>query len=432
MDSVRLQRLERLLKGDSAMTTLNINPQNKKMILSIDGGGMRGMITVAMLAELEDMTGKPCYELFDLVAGTSTGSIIAGGIGLGLTANFMLEEIYRKRLPNAFRSQSDGILKWIRYVFNGLRYMYSLKPFIDTMSDLAANKTVFDLGKIDPALTYPVNPHDTSVIDQRKPTVLMTTTDVRTSDTYYIVSQGPGAKKFASWPVAGAIGASGAAPIYFPPVLGNFVDGGVGVYGNPCLAATIEAMEYIGKNESRQAAGDPGFVDDNVIHFSFGTGYTPGEKPDGAARNFWLKDWVEYIIFAGMGQAALQQVLSTRAIYGKRIDFRRYNPYLKKETVEAELGISLKDRPDPSKLSLDSADEEAVRLMEEIGRAYARTLFKNQINGLSRWEEPGYMPWKTVLVGGEKQYIGQDGGHPLPNPTPEQTSFDSTRFFAEG
>ena len=78
---------------------IDINPQAKKLILSIDGGGMRGMIAVAMLAELETLTGKSCSQLFDMVAGTSTGAIIAAGIGLGYTAQELLEEVYRTRLP---------------------------------------------------------------------------------------------------------------------------------------------------------------------------------------------------------------------------------------------------------------------------------------------------------------------------------------------
>jgi patatin-like phospholipase/acyl hydrolase len=86
-------------------TMLDINPAGKKMILSIDGGGLRGMIAVAMLAELEAVTGKTCPELFDMVAGTSTGAIIAAGIRLGYSADWLLTNVYRTRLPEAFRQQ---------------------------------------------------------------------------------------------------------------------------------------------------------------------------------------------------------------------------------------------------------------------------------------------------------------------------------------
>jgi len=51
-------------------------------ILSIDGGGIRGLIPALILVEFEKRTGKPISELFDLVAGTSTGGIIAAGLNI--------------------------------------------------------------------------------------------------------------------------------------------------------------------------------------------------------------------------------------------------------------------------------------------------------------------------------------------------------------
>ena len=52
-------------------------------ILSIDGGGIRGIIPATVLAEIEHRTGKRVAELFDLIAGTSTGGILALGLTLG-------------------------------------------------------------------------------------------------------------------------------------------------------------------------------------------------------------------------------------------------------------------------------------------------------------------------------------------------------------
>jgi len=46
-------------------------------ILSIDGGGIRGIIPAMILAELERRAGRPACRLFDFIAGTSTGGIIA-------------------------------------------------------------------------------------------------------------------------------------------------------------------------------------------------------------------------------------------------------------------------------------------------------------------------------------------------------------------
>ena len=49
-------------------------------VLAIDGGGIRGLIPARVLAEIERRCGRRAAELFDLVAGTSTGAIIACGL----------------------------------------------------------------------------------------------------------------------------------------------------------------------------------------------------------------------------------------------------------------------------------------------------------------------------------------------------------------
>lgn len=79
-------------------------------ILSIDGGGTRGIIPATILAAIEARTGKPISQLFDLIAGTSTGGILA----LGLTKpnasgkpEFSAQQccdLYRQEIPKIFRN----------------------------------------------------------------------------------------------------------------------------------------------------------------------------------------------------------------------------------------------------------------------------------------------------------------------------------------
>ena len=353
---------------------LDFNPDGKKVILSVDGGGMRGAIPIAMLAELENMTGKTCQQMFDMVGGTSTGAIIAAGLGIGMSANDMLETVYKDRLPKAFAP--DNLWLWLRYLFGGLRHIYAIEPFIEAVQPLAEGIKVGDL-------THPI--------------VFMTAKDVRIGDTYYIVSKGPGRAAVADWPLSGAVGASGAAPIYFPPVAGNLIDGGVGVNSNPCLAVAIEAMEYIGVEAD--------FINDNVILISLGTGYVPNLHGDGAAGRFWLKDWLSYVIVKGLDDSSLQQAYSTEAIYGNRIDFRRYNPELTRENLADALHIATE--LDPTKLALDSHSPQQIELMELIGREYARHI---------DWSDSSVMPWDTV------------GGHRKPNIRRMEVDWSKTPF----
>ncbi len=60
-------------------------------ILSLDGGGLKGLFTASFLAELEKNTGSRVVDHFDLIAGTSTGGIIALALGLGFSAEQVLE-----------------------------------------------------------------------------------------------------------------------------------------------------------------------------------------------------------------------------------------------------------------------------------------------------------------------------------------------------
>jgi len=88
---------------------------NPVRVLSLDGGGIRGVFTAAVLATVEEMTGKRLVDHFDLIAGTSTGGIIALGLGLGLPARKILE-FYCEAGPRIFPTTG---LTWrnLRWVF---------------------------------------------------------------------------------------------------------------------------------------------------------------------------------------------------------------------------------------------------------------------------------------------------------------------------
>ncbi|MCK9707712.1 patatin-like phospholipase family protein [Pseudomonas syringae] len=74
-------------------------------ILSLDGGGAKGFYTLGVLKEIESLTGKKLHQTFDLVFGTSTGSIIASLIALGYEVDYILA-LYREHVPKVMKHNS--------------------------------------------------------------------------------------------------------------------------------------------------------------------------------------------------------------------------------------------------------------------------------------------------------------------------------------
>src|SRR6266404_5107810 len=72
-------------------------PQNGRFqILSLDGGGLKGLFQTSFLAGWEEAKGRRVTEYFDLITGTSTGGIIALGLGMGFTAKELLNFYVRE------------------------------------------------------------------------------------------------------------------------------------------------------------------------------------------------------------------------------------------------------------------------------------------------------------------------------------------------
>ncbi len=70
-------------------------------VLALDGGGIKGAFGASLLADFEETLGEPLVDYFDLIAGTSTGGIIALGLGLGLSAADILA-FYEEQGPVVF------------------------------------------------------------------------------------------------------------------------------------------------------------------------------------------------------------------------------------------------------------------------------------------------------------------------------------------
>lgn len=76
-------------------------PYGRGRLLCLDGGGIRGLVLVQMLLEIERLTQTPIIHLFDWIAGTSTGGILALGLGCGKTLRQCMG-LYLRMKENCF------------------------------------------------------------------------------------------------------------------------------------------------------------------------------------------------------------------------------------------------------------------------------------------------------------------------------------------
>lgn len=200
-----------------------------KRILTIDGGGIKGTQPAAFLAALEEDLDRPIGEYFDLIAGTSTGGIIAIGLAMGLTAKELLK-LYEDRGPYIF-GQSTTRNKLFRK-FNNIRqwFRHIYKPKHDIEDLKSELQTVLGNFKLGDAKTRLIIPAFDA--DQRSVYIYKTAHHPRLSTDY---------KK----PAIDAALATSAAPTYFKRHKTvddvGLLDGGVWA-NNPIGIAAVEAI----------------------------------------------------------------------------------------------------------------------------------------------------------------------------------------------
>lgn len=253
--------------------TERITKPGPKKILTLDGGGIRGIMTVEVLAGIEkilrDKQNNPKLVLsdwFDFFAGTSTGAIIATCLALGMSTDeirtFYLasgEEMFDK----AF------LLKRFRYKYEDEKLAGKLKEVFGAKTTLGSNKLK---------------------------TLLMMVMRNATTDSPWPLSNNPGAKYNQTdradcnlnIPLWQLVRASTAAPVYFPPEVIDikthqfvFVDGGITTYNNPAFQAFL--MATVEPYNLNWAAGQ-----DQLLIVSVGTGTSPQANADLAPEDMNL------------------------------------------------------------------------------------------------------------------------------------------------
>lgn len=262
-----------------------------KRILSIDGGGIRGIIPLCMLVELEKQTGKLTRDVFNLVAGTSTGAIIVAAVAIGMTAEKTLE-LYKTLGNRIFKTD------WLAFITTLGGMKYHSKDCAAVYREFIGDGTLNEL-PIDILLTM-------MRVSDRKP--------------FYAVKDNPAnAGTTGKLKLVDCVTASAAAPTFFDPYdvpgIGRCVDGGTGIAGNPVYQACVEAFYYTG------GAYTP---NDSVV-VSLGTGvYHAAENP------ITFIDWAKWTMMSLLLSPAEQQTELVQRHFAT-LGTHRFNPEMPKD-----------------------------------------------------------------------------------------------------
>ncbi len=243
-----------------------LSPSASKRLLALDGGGIRGLITVEILAGIEAMlraeSGNPDLVLadyFDYIAGTSTGAIIATCLSLGMPVA-KVRKFYEANGEAMF--DRSLLLRRFRYKYEDDKLAAMLQQVIREESG------------------EPTNP---MLGSDALHTLLLVIMRNATTDSPWPISNNPHAKfngrersdcnlQIPLWQL---VRASTAAPVYFPPEevrVGDhaflFVDGGVTTYNNPSFLLFL--MATMGAYRLGWPVGP-----ENMLLVSIGTGASP-------------------------------------------------------------------------------------------------------------------------------------------------------------
>jgi patatin-like phospholipase/acyl hydrolase len=274
-------------------------------ILSLDGGGIRGLLMCGLLERLEaEVPGF--LDSVDLIAGTSTGGILALGLAAGLTPA-RIGDIYRDRGAEIFPADLGDALGDVDRL---LVADYAAEPLHRVLLETFGDATLGDLGK-----------H-----------MLVPTFDLDSGTTHGGGPRSWKAKFFQNFEgdpgdrgelVADVAMRTSAAPTFFPSYQG-YVDGGV-VAGNPAMCALAQALDERAANQTVS----------RVALLSMGTGLNPhfveGDHDWGLVQ--WAPDLVGIMLGGAAGLADFQ----CRQILARR--YHRLDPVLPEE-----IGLDAVDR----------------------------------------------------------------------------------------
>jgi uncharacterized protein len=276
-------------------------------ILSLDGGGIRGVAIAAYLSAIEKHLGHSVTQHFDLIAGASTGGIIAAGLAIGKSAE-EIEQFYKDWGQRIFTpSYSAKVGKLLRGGYRILQWLVS-EPSLSEIDAEWIFSPKYDATVLSTALRTTLG--DTILNDAKHRLIIPAVDLIKGQTVVFRTPHLPNMVRDRHLPAYAVAHAAAAAPTYFQPTAISegslYVDGGLWA-NNPAMVAYSEAARI--RKECVRAV-DLRFEANEIKILSVGTGLlpyyvNPGQRPAGIA--YWSPRLFE-VIAASQSQAVDFQI----------------------------------------------------------------------------------------------------------------------------
>ncbi|NIR32282.1 MAG: patatin [Gammaproteobacteria bacterium] len=359
--------------------------EGPKRILALDGGGIRGILTLQILRRIESILrervdgheGFRMCDYFDLIGGTSTGAIIAAALAMGYSVDD-LDDIYRGLGEHVFR---------------------------DELFRLGLFRAKFDVGPLREVLEREFE--DVTLGDERVRTGLAIVTKRLDTGSAWILHNNPRGRYFgtrpgstavpnADYPLKNIVRASTAAPHYFDPeripvaadTEGAFVDGGVSPHNDPSLQllllATLRGYGLhwpLGKDKLclvsvGTGSWEPKLAADEVLDMpaaKLALRALSSLMGDAAALNQLLLQWLSTSRTARSIDREVGD-LSDDVLGGGApwLTYLRYDAQLDREWLKTVAGLDFSEREIEAVRKMD--DPHDIEALVEIGQFVAATI----------------------------------------------------------
>ena len=338
-------------------------PKPQRKLLALDGGGIRGVLTLSFLKKIEQIVGTPLHEYFDYIAGTSTGAIIAAGLACGMTVEDLIS-FYRSSGPEMF--QRSRYLDRLRSLYQNGALEQKLKKTFGADTDLRLE----------------------GVKNGKLKTLLLVVTKNVTTDSPWPVSINPEAvyndpfrrDSNLNIPLWQLVRASTAAPVYFPPeVIGVdpdderktfvFVDGGITPYNNPAF------LLY-------RFATDPAYNlqwetgEDRMLLISVGTGAAPELGPTADDPN-------SNLLATGLG---IPTALMYASLVDQDINCRAVGRCVHGDVIDREVLDMIPRQGDAAGSFNQRLGRPAIPLSQDLGRRFRYARYNVELSATSLHE----------------------------------------------